>query len=421
MQLGAYIRKAGFTPWIMDNAFHNGTDDGIRATVGTEIQPEVIGIGGMTMQRNDGLRIARVIRAMGLIGGRRPLMVAGGVHFTFCPNDAYELFDLVVIGEGEATFLAVLERFKATGSYSGADYADIAGIGYKDPNTPDAFVLSAPRPLLEADKLCPPAFDLVPWLTKYDDGFITGEHVPMLMTGRGCPYDCQFCAAPQLYSRKVRLYPMDMVRDMMLQLKRLYGKSAFRVMDDTFAASNSRVAEFCAMVSKDIGPTRLSCLTHCKTADLATMKLMRDTGFWVVAYGIESGNDEVLKLINKKTTVAEAANAIAITRQAGIAVEALYMLGNIGETEQSILDTINFAVKHNHPSQYAGMPPFVCNWFQFATPFPGSRFFAEANNYGAVTTYNYDAYHHQAPVFIPKGLTAERMMQLREQAFREAR
>jgi radical SAM superfamily enzyme YgiQ (UPF0313 family) len=426
MQLAAYLRTHGkYDVRIMDNAFWKGNDDGIRGTVDKEVQPDIIGIGGMTMQLHDTIRLASVIRRMHendpqIRNGKkkRPLLVAGGVHFTFCPQDAYELFDLVVIGEGEETFLNVCDRFKASGSYTGKDYADILGIGYKtEPGKP--FTLTAPRPLLAADKICAPAFDLVPWLTRYDDGFITGHKAPMLMTGRGCPYDCEFCAAPQIYQRKVRLFPMDMVKEIMTEHKKIFGSNQCRVMDDTFAASPKRVSEFCDMVNTNFGPNRMSCLTHCHTADLDSMKLMKQTGFDIVAYGVESGNDEVLRLINKKITAEQAAKAIQTARQAGLDVEALFMIGCIGETEQSINDTIKFAVKHNNPSQYNRNAAW--NWFQFATPFPGSRFFNEYPKYGKLTSTNYNDYHHQTPVFIPNGLTAEKMVQLRDQAFKEAR
>lgn len=418
LQLAAYIRKHGkYDVRVMDNAFWKGTDDGIRGTVGREVQPDIIGIGGMTLQLADTLRIARVIRAM-YKGKKCPLMVAGGVHFTFAPQDAYELFDLVVIGEGEETFLNVCNRFKDTGSYSGEQYKDILGIGYKS-NDGHSFTLTAPRPFMDASQICPPAFDLVPWQNRYDDGFITGEHVPMLMTGRGCPYDCEFCAAPQLYKRNVRLFDMEMVKDIMLRLKKIYnGIDAFRIMDDTFALNNKRVSEFCGMVSKDIGRSRFSCLTHCKTADLPTMKLMKDTGFWVVAYGFESGNDQVLKLINKKTTVQESANAIQIAHQAGLSVEGLFMLGCIGDTEATMLDTVNFASLYNHHSRYK--TKLAWNWFQFATPFPGSRFFDEAEKYGTITTRDYGEYHHQKPVFIPKGVTEEMMVRIRAKGFKDS-
>jgi radical SAM superfamily enzyme YgiQ (UPF0313 family) len=95
------------------------------------------------------------------------------------------------------------------------------------------------------------------------------------------------------------------------------------------------------------------------------------------------------------------------------------MIGCIGDTERTIEDTIQFAVEHNHPSQYSRAAAW--NWFQFATPFPGSRFFSEHAKYGNLLTSDFQEYHHQKPVFIPHGLTSEKLVALRTRAFEEAK
>lgn len=420
MQLAAYMRKHGFTVSIMDNALFRGTDESIRNTILHE-NPDIIGIGGMTVQRTDTLHLGRLVKDMYAGKPNRPLLACGGSHFTFCPEDAFESFDLVVSGEGEETFRETCDRFKETWHYWGDTYKGVLGLGYRQDPSCTAFTHNAPRPLLDVSKICAPAFDLVPWLTQYGDGFIDGQKAPMLMTGRGCPYDCTFCAAPALYQRKSRLFPMDMVKDIMLQMRKLYGNNDCRIMDDTFAIGQKRVAEFCEMVKKDIGPLRLSCLTHCKTVDLQTLKLMKETGVWVVAYGVESANNEVLNLINKKMTVEDAIADFELTRQAGICIEGLFMIGNIGDTEKTVTETIEFARKYNHPSQYLDRfrDRIMWNWFQFATPFPGSKFYTDCEKYGKVLTRDLDKYHHQEPVFVPTGMTAQRMVELRAKAFEE--
>ena len=436
MQLAAYLRKhmPGIDVKIMDNAFFNGTDDGIRYTIGQELDMcawDVIGIGGMTLQRNDSLRIARVIHGMYPDKANRPLLVAGGVHFSFCPTDAFELFDMVVMGEGEQTFLEVCQRYQETHQKSGVTYAGMPGLGYKfdgamadeltfiDDKEPSAFRYHGQRPFLDVATLPLPAFDLLPWFKDYNDGFFNGEKHPMILTGRGCPFNCEFCASPQIYQRKTRVFPAEWVIDCMRELRKVHPGRGFRVMDDTFALNRRRVEDVCSAVTKNFGKTRMTCLTHCDTVDRETIKLMYDTGFWVTALGIESGNDDVLKTINKGITVAQAAESIQMTRSTGMFVEGLFMMANMGETEQSCIDTIEFAKKYNHPDQY----PFPANWnwFQFATPFPGSRFYDKASQYGTVVTTDYNRYHHQEPVFIPNGMTSGQLMALRERAFREAR
>jgi len=421
LQLAAYLKKHGHEVHIMDNAFFQGTDYGIRHTVGVEIKPDIIGIGGMTMQHNDTKHIAGVVRDMYADHpDDRPLLVGGGVHFTFCPDDAAELFDLVAIGEGEETMLEICNRYKDTGYMGGEDYEDIRSIGYKKPGE-TTFTYTPRRPLMDPEDICQPAYELVqPWLTQYNDGFITGEKAPMIMTGRGCPYNCQFCGAPRLYQRTMRMFPIEGVIENMKRVSQLYnGVKSFRIMDDTFAASHKRVEEFGAAVLPAFdGKASMTCLTHVKTAKENTMKLLKDIGFWIVAFGFESGNDDVLKAINKGVTVAESAEAARVARAAGLCVEGLFMMGCVGETEQSCLDTIEFAKSHNPPDYGVNA---TWNWFQFATPFPGSKFYDEAEEHGTILTKNYDEYHHQRPVYVPHGMTAAQLMRLREKAFREVR
>lgn len=415
MQIAGYLRQRGHEVGLINNALLHLTDDTLRTRI-DEFKPDVIGIGGMTMQCTDSLRIGMLCKRMYEDSKPRPLLVAGGVHFTFKPEDAYPIFDVVVIGEGEQTMFEICERFKDCGKTWGAtSFQDIKGVHYWGYGE---WLKNEPREYLSPDQLPMPAFDLAPWTPDYGDGFITGEKVPMLMTGRGCPFDCEFCAAPQLYNQRTRLFPMPMVKDIMEHFKRTHGVPGFRIMDDTFAVSNARVHEFCSMVqgSSLLRGMRFTCLTHCKTADRATMRLMKDTGFWIVAYGIESGNDNILKIINKKVTVSEAAAAIKTAREAGLYVEGLFMLANMGETEATILDTIRFAKTYNPPN-FAVKAGW--NYFQFATPFPGSRFYDKYAQYGTLITKDYDRYHHNEPIFIPHGLTAQRLVELRAQAFKE--
>ena len=111
----------------------------------------------------------------------------------------------------------------------------------------------------------------------------------------------------------------------------------------------------------------MTCLTHVNTANPEMLKKMKEAGFSIVAFGIESGNNEILKLVNKGITQEMAIKAIKDAIKAGLSVEGLFMIGNIGETKETIEDTICFAKKYNPP--YNSFRRTGYNWFQFATPF----------------------------------------------------
>jgi radical SAM superfamily enzyme YgiQ (UPF0313 family)/SAM-dependent methyltransferase len=410
--LASLLRRHGFDVKIIDNALCNLDDNTLLKCI-EDYKPDIIGTGGMTIQMSDTLRIAKMVRSS-KVGNS--LLVGGGVHFTLQPEDGADYFDMMVIGEGETAFLDICNRFRDNNNSRELRlYADIPGICLK---MNEALFRTGTRPFMdELDSLPLPAYDLLD-VKKYNDFLITGEHAVSIMTGRGCPFDCQFCAAPVLSKRKVRTFSINYTFRVIEYLKEVYDFSNFRIMDDTFASCKDRVFAFCEEIKKRQMKLNLTCLTHVNTADEKMFEAMKDAGFTVVALGIESGNDDILKRINKRITRASAIRAINLAKKAGLIVEGLFMIGNIGETKETIEDTLRFAETYNPIIVEGKRVGF--NWFQFATPFPGSKFYADAKEWGTVLSTNLDDYTHQTPVFIPKGLDIATMVQMRTQALQEA-
>lgn len=404
--LAAFLRSHGFSVSIIDNALENLSDSELSEAIKT-YSPDIIGTGGMTIQWRDSLRIARISRESTC---GKALIVGGGVHLTVAPEEGLRDFDIVVVGEGEHTLLELCQAYE-----QGLSLDEIPGLVFMGQD--DRIRRTGLRPYeLCLDSFPFPALDILP-VRRYHDFLITGERAISVMTGRGCPYNCTFCASPLLYQRKARTHSVKPVLDWMETLASTYGCTNFRIMDDTFASSRSRVVEFCEEVQNRGLHWNMTCLTHVSTADPEMFAAMQAAGFSIVALGIESGNDQVLQKINKRITSEQAARAVAMAKSAGLAVEALFMIGNIGETRETILDTLAFARKHNPPFENGQRVGF--NWFQFATPFPGSRFHEEAPASGTILSTDYEDYTHQVPVFIPVGLDERTMIDLREQGLRE--
>lgn len=409
--LAGVLREHGFEVRIIDNALKNYDDETIVRLI-KNFSPDIVGTGGMTLQFADAKRIVKLVRQC----HNEALVVGGGIHLTLVPDDGVYLFDFVIIGEGEYAFLELCKRYEETGRDRNKNlFRDIHGLYFGLKNS--EIIRTETRELIyDLDKLLLPAYDLLE-VEKYHDFLISKKKAVSIMTGRGCPFDCEFCASPALSLRRVRYFSLDYVLHLMRYLTTKYGFENFRIMDDTFAIDKKRVIEFCKRIIDEGLRFDMTCLTHVKTCDFEMFKKMKEAGFSIIALGIESGNDNVLKLINKKITRETAANAVRLVRDAGMAVEALFMIGNIGETRETIEDTIAFAKKFNPP--YEGNRRIGYNWFQFATPFPGSRFYMEAKDYGQITSFNYDDYSHQTPVFIPKGLDVNTMIRLHKQALKE--
>jgi len=387
LYIASFLEKNGVTVKVIDNAVLD-YNEGRLVSMIKEEEPDIVGIGGMTVQANAAINIGKAIKKF----NEKIKLVYGGVHFTFLPEEGLKYGDVVIIGEGEETFLKICR---------GQDLRCIKGICFVEN---DNIVKTEPREQKkDIDSLGFPAFHLVN-MEVYNDFLISRERAISILTGRGCPYNCLFCASPQLYSRKVRYHSLDYVIDLIKYLKNTYDLKNLRIMDDTFILSQKRVLDFCDLIE----PFKLNmtCLTHVGNGDYQMFRRMKEVGFSIIALGIESGNEDVLRLIGKNITKDAIRESVKMVQQAGLDTELLFMIGNIGETKKTIVESIKFAQELK--SKYT--------WFQFATPFPGSQFFSLAPRYGKVLTYNYDLYHHQKPVFIPVGLDEKTMVYLREKA-----
>jgi radical SAM superfamily enzyme YgiQ (UPF0313 family) len=399
--IAAYLRKHDIDVKIIDNNFMELNKKKLSSIL-NKYKPTFVGTGGMTVQCNDALKIGALVKSI----DKNLTLVYGGVHFTFMPENGLKYGDLCVIGEGEETFLEICKE---------SNLNKIKGIAFKEGNE---IIITEQRPFIQnLDEIPFPSYDLLE-VEKYEDRLITGEKAISIMTGRGCPYNCVFCASPQLWKRRVRFHSLDYVMSHIDFLVKNYNLKNLRIMDDTFTLSKKRVLEFCDKIEENGFKLNMTCLTNVKNADYEMFKRMREVGFSIIAFGVESGSNDILKMINKGITKDDVRNAVIMAKKAGLDTELLFMIGNIGENENTIVDSINFAKELNPPGSNSNKNT-TYNWFQFATPFPGSKFYDIAKQYGNVITEDWDRYHHQEPVFIPKNLDKDTMIKLRNMALKE--
>ncbi len=408
ISLAGLLRKNKYEVSILDNALKHYTDIDLIKVI-SNVNPDIIGIGGMTLQFVDMKRLAKLINK----SFPDTMLVGGGVHVTVKPEEAIDLFDIIVVGEGEHTLLEVCQRYMDTLDRSGQIYHDIAGICYKS-GTGGVHYTNERALIKNLDDLPFPAYDLLD-MKEYannDISFIT------ILTSRGCPFDCIFCASPCIYKRQVRFHSSDYVLSLMQYLSGTYQRNHFRFMDDIFTLDHNRVIEFCANLIRNDNKYAMDCSTHVKEDNREIYKIMKEAGFFLIGLGIESGNDTVLKNINKGITVDDAISSIYAIKDVGLSVQGLFMIGNIGESEDTIMDTINFAVKYNPPLNMGRR--IGSNIFQYATPYPGSFFYDVYKNFGHIIPAENGTFPLETPTFIPFGLTREKLIELWSLAWRKA-
>lgn len=393
--IASYLRKHGIDVKIADANLQNLNKVRVASLI-KEYRPDIVGISAMTIQCQDALQLGKMIRNI----DNDVKIVFGGVHFTFLPEDGLDVADICVIGEGEETLLDICRE---------SDLYNIKGIAFRDKGQT---IFNEARHFIDPlDNIPFPAYDLLD-IDKYHDTLITGERAMSMLTGRGCPYNCMFCASPQLWKRRVRVHSIKYVISHIEFLVENYKLKNLRIMDDTFTLDRQRVLDFCDAIEGKGLALNITCLTNAKNVDYEMAKRMKEVGFSIVAIGVESGNEAVLKRINKGITLDDVRNAVTTLKKAGLDTELLFMVGNISENEKTVQDSINFA-KEINPPESNSRRGVVYNYFQFATPFPGSKFYEVAEQHGIITTRDFSKYDHQMPVFIPKDLNAETMIKLR--------
>ena len=353
--LASYLRKERIDVRMVDL--------GKQALPG-DFVPDIVGIGASTPYFRNAISCSK--RAKKLFP--RAKIVFGGHHFTARPEDAFPYADAVVKGEGEQAMLDICRGGICERIVSG-------------------------KPIEELDDIPLPDEDLLDCIYK---GRGTRLHI---VGARGCPYHCVFCAE---HSKVIRYHSVDYFVENLKILARRYHNDIF-ISDDIFTLNKARAAQICEKIIGLKLDIRLLVFGHIQCFDRDLLLIMKRAGVHTVSYGIESGNNEILKLINKKFTAEEAREVIQKTAEIGIDVNCLYMVGNIGETEKTIDDTVAFAMKASKK-----------RWCSFAIPFPGTEFYSVGRQHGRIASRNWNKYTNQNIVYVPRGLTKRYMRKARD-------
>ena len=314
----------------------------------------------------------------------------------------FPAFDLAVLGEGEETLVALLAALQGE-----SDLAGVQGILYRDGET---LRPTAPRPFLrELDRLPLPAWDLLEGFPqRYAPAPFKVRKLPAasLVSSRGCPNSCIFCDR-SVFGAQCHGHSADYVVKMIRTLYRDYGVREFSFEDDTFVTFKKRLNEICAgliAARMDIAWTCLGRVDHITPANLA---LMQRAGCWQISFGIESGNQAILDTIGKGVTLEQIRRAIAATRQAGILAKGFFIVGHPGETQETLQQTIDFALEL----------PLNDLSVTMLTPFPGTELYARAAEFGQFDD-DWSKLNLLNAVFVPHGLSAADLVRAQQELTR---
>lgn len=290
-------------------------------------------------------------------------IVAGGPHPSSMPADTLRgipQLDICALGEGEITMLEIVNCIRKK-----SEISLINGIAFRDKKNGEITVTKPRDYIKNLDDLPFPARNLFP-LEKYRTHPPYGRKNPYfnVMTSRGCPFQCAFCFRDVFkYSFRSRS-PKNVCDELELLINK-YGAQEIHFYDDDFTLNMERAEEICDEILKRKIRIRWSCTTRVDLVNDKLLKKMKEAGCWLIAFGVESGNQKILDTINKGITIEKIEVAFALTKKVGINTLAYLMAGLPGETEKTIQETINLAKKIK--------PDFV-SWGTLIV-YPGSDFF----------------------------------------------
>lgn len=319
--------------------------------------PDVVGITAFTPSFASALEVARISKQH-----TNAKIVLGGIHASSLPDEILKNnteFDVLVLGEGE---YAMLELCRALDADRKADLSSIKGIAYRKNGE---IIKTPPQEFItDLDKLPFPARDLanLDWY-KPNDFSSRGKRSASMITTRGCPYYCVHCASHLTMGRRFRAHSAGYVVGEMEMLVKDCGIEHIFLKDDTFTYDQARAKEICRGIIDKGLKFDWTCLSRVNTVSWELLKLMKEAGCFTISYGVESGDEQVLRNLKKGATLQQAREALRMTNRAGIKSQCSFMLGNPGDTKASIMKTINFACE---------LDPLV-GLFYILTPYPGTE------------------------------------------------
>jgi radical SAM superfamily enzyme YgiQ (UPF0313 family) len=316
--VGALLKENHYDVEILNWYNINKTPSRIKEIL-TAQKPDVIGFSIMHANRWGGVEIARIAKQI----DPKVTIVFGGIGATFLWEHLlkhFKVIDYIVIGEGEYTFLKLLNCLK---NKDDDIIKNIKGIAFKKGRD---YIKTGSSGFIQA-------IDDLPVPAKY----FAYQHVAL---SRGCPGKCTFCGSPQFWGHKVRFHSPDYFVD---QLELLYQKGIrfFYFSDDTFMLQKKRVIAICKNILKRNLNIVWVAISSVKYVTEEILSWVRKAGCIQISYGVESGSEKIRNRLNKNITTDQIKKAFTLTTRYGILARAYFIYGSAGENWSTIKETMD--------------------------------------------------------------------------------
>nr|MBF0223072.1 polysaccharide pyruvyl transferase family protein [Desulfobulbaceae bacterium] len=352
--LAAYLLHKGIV--LADNL--RIVDDYAEVIV---FKPDILGISSVSQVITDACEFARKCKeATGCF------TLLGGYHVSAIPQHLPDVFDVGVIGEGEETFVEIVEKY-AKHPLREPDFKDIFGICYRDER---GLIHQTPLRKHISD------IDAIPLPLRYKPYY---KHEP-IFTSRGCPFRCTFCASQGFWRGDTRFRSADSVVSEIVQVVDRYQPDEIAILDDLWMADKKRFKNIVRQLVNLGIPEKVSFRGFCRSniIDEEDILLLKEMNYRFVRFGAETGSDSLLKRIKgQNISVDDHQRVIDLCRKHGLMCGASFMFGVPGETESDLQETIDFLRKNKECFKIIG--------FYLFNPIPGTVLWSELESKGAVS------------------------------------
>jgi radical SAM superfamily enzyme YgiQ (UPF0313 family) len=307
-------------------------------------KPDVVGFTAFTNEIKPAAHLAGLVRSL----LPSATFIIGGVHVTALPEATlheFPVFDVGCVGEGERTLLDFCRAVR-----DGVALGEVTGLVIRQQGGPKQ--TAQREPFDDLDELPLPAWDLLPRAEEY-----------WVMTQRGCPFTCRFCMNPN--GRRPRQHSIPRVVAELDDILTKYGPSKLWFADEIFTLDMDRTRTLLdAMIDIRVGArTKWWAESHVKFVDEPLFARMKAAGCEEAALGIETGAEAALKGLGKGTSIAMIEKAFGAAKRAGLKTIGFFILGHPNETEATIRETLELAVRVNPTMPIFGV----------MVPYPGTE------------------------------------------------
>ncbi len=331
------LRKHNHEIQIVDCVRDQISLSGLKQVI-EEKKPDVVGITVWSLslkEASDALKLAKSLNNV-------VITVVGGPHPSAMPKETMNFLkeaDFGFQGEGETGMPLLLDYL----SKRSLKLSDIPGLLWMN----NGEICSNPPVFQEdLDSLGFPSWDLMNPQFYWQAGSTLVKHSAFLITTRGCPFPCTFCSASIIAGRKIRKRTLDNIISEIKMLISNYNVNHFVIFDENFTFERDRAIEFCKRVLNEKLKLKFSLPNGVRldTLNEELLLVMKKAGFSrILAVGIESGSDRVLKLMKKNVTKAQIKEKVMLMRKIGFKPIGYFILGFPGERKEEMLESVSFA------------------------------------------------------------------------------